>query len=102
MLRERLGEHGAERETREHFGECEIGDHCSERVIEGTLCCERDCGNTVLRERLWNTVLRERLGEQCVERESWELCAESDWRNTVLRERLVEHCAEREIWGTLC
>ena len=37
-----------------------LGEHCAEREFVGTASRNRDWGNTVLRER---------LGEHCVERE---------------------------------
>ena len=52
-----------------------LEEHCAERAIEGTLCCESDW---------WNTVQRKTVREHCAERE------------------IGEHCSEREIAGTLC
>ena len=49
----------------------------------GTLCSERDCGNTVLRDR---------LGEHCAEREFLGKSRECLWENPPLT----------VIGGTLC
>ena len=48
MLRERLGEHFAEREIGENCAEREILECCAGREIGGILCSERNWGTLFL------------------------------------------------------